>query len=54
LRVFGAASTSVVGAAAGVSTLSVPAFALLFLTARLRGDFGSIAITVKSSTPLLM
>jgi hypothetical protein len=33
---------------------SLPAFDLLFLTARLRGDFGSIAITVKSSTPLLM
>ncbi|CAB4647443.1 unannotated protein [freshwater metagenome] len=54
LRVFGALSSALAGAAAALSTFSLPAFALLFLTARLRGDFGSIAITVKSSTPLLM
>jgi hypothetical protein len=46
LRVFGAVSTSDVAATSGASTLSLPAFALLFLTARLRGDFGSIAISV--------
>jgi hypothetical protein len=54
LRVFGALSSAAVGAAAALSPFSLPTFALLFLTARLRGDFGSIAITVKSSTPLLM
>jgi hypothetical protein len=53
-RVFGAASASGAGATADTSAVSLPAFDLLFLTARLRGDFGSIAITVKSSTPLLM
>ena len=52
LRVFGAASPSVAGAVTETSALSLPAFGLLFLTARLRGDFGSIAITVKSSTPI--
>jgi hypothetical protein len=54
LRVFGAASVSTAGAATDTSVVSLPALALLFLTARLRGDFGSIAITVKSSAPLLM
>jgi hypothetical protein len=52
LRVFGALSSADAEAAGAVSTLSLVAFALLFLTARLRGDFGSIAITVKSSAPL--
>jgi hypothetical protein len=52
LRVFGAASVSVAGATTDTSTVSLPALALLFLTARLRGDFGSIAITVKSSSPI--
>jgi hypothetical protein len=52
LRVFGAASPSVAGDATETSDASLPAFELLFLTARLRGDSGSIAITVKSSTPI--
>jgi hypothetical protein len=52
LRVFGAASASTAGATADTSAVSLPDFALLFLTARLRGDFGSIAITVKSSVPI--
>jgi hypothetical protein len=50
----GAASASGAGATTDTSAFSLPAFDLLFLTARLRGDFGSIAITVKSSAPLLM
>jgi hypothetical protein len=54
LRAFGAASASGAGATTDTSVFSLPAFDLLFLAARLRGDFGSIAITVKSSAPLLM
>jgi hypothetical protein len=56
LRVFGAVSTSGAGTGATTDTsaLSLPALGVPFLTARLRGDFGSIAITVKSSAPTRM